>query len=112
AIVAVASAVVAATVVPAAEPGTSADEDAANEPVRTVVAVRSAGIRSVAVVAVRAARRDWVPVTISIAVSGVGRTANSNTHGNTLRVGIPRAEKSNRQKKKPHTNPPTGHHAI
>jgi hypothetical protein len=45
---------VAAEVLRAVEPGASTDEDAAGEPLRTVVAIRSAGIGRVIVIAVGA----------------------------------------------------------
>src|SRR6266850_2459138 len=53
---AIKSATVEAMPIEAVEPGTGADEDAACEVVRSVEAVRSAGVRIVAVVTVSA---DW-----------------------------------------------------
>jgi hypothetical protein len=107
AVVAVASAVsvVSSAIVAAAEPGTSADEDAANEPIRTVVAIRSAGVRSIAVVTISTGRR-CVPVTIS----GVRRTAYSNTNRNPLRIRITSAEQANRQEQSRHTSKPEVSH--
>lgn len=54
----IAPTVEAATVVAAVVPGAGADEDAADEVVRSVVAVRSAGVRIVAVVT-KGADRRW-----------------------------------------------------
>lgn len=80
----VATPVEAGAVVAAVIPRARANEDAADEVVRPVIAVWSAGVRIVAVVAVGADRRR--------AVDG----AHSNGYAN-LRVGIARGKKQNSQ---------------
>jgi hypothetical protein len=63
---------IAATIsIAAAEPGTGSDEEAAGEPCRTVVSVRSAGVGVIAVVAVGADWRGIRRIVIGV-VSGVG----------------------------------------
>jgi hypothetical protein len=69
----------------ATEPGSSSDKDASGEPIRPVVAVRRAGIRIVAVVAVSACRR-CVAVVVTITRT-IDRPAESNADRNSLRVG-------------------------
>jgi hypothetical protein len=69
------------------EPGAGADEDAACEVVRSVEAVRSAGVRIVAVVTVGA---DWRRA------DGTVHGTYSNAHPN-LRVGTARGKKQNSQ---------------
>ena len=82
-----ASAVEAAAIVAAVEPRAGADEDAADEVVRPVVAVGSAGVRIVAVVTVGAGRRR---------ADGTVNGAYPNTDAN-LRVGAARGKKQNSQ---------------
>src|ERR1700730_12488416 len=79
---------VSATVVAAPVPGTGADEDAACEPVRAVVAVGSAGVRIIIVVAVSA---DWRGAVID------GR-ADAHAEGDALSVGVGSGEKTNNEK--------------
>ena len=79
-----AATIVTTAVVATVEPGAGADEDAADEVVRAIVAVWSACVRIVAVVTVGADRRR--------AVDG----AHSNGHAN-LGVGAARGEKQNSQ---------------
>jgi hypothetical protein len=80
-----AATVEAVAVVAAVEPRTGADEDAASEVVRPIVAVRSAGVRIVAVVAVSA---DWRRA------DGTVDGSDSNSNAN-LRVGAAHREKQN-----------------
>lgn len=77
-----AAAIEATSVVAAAEPGTGADEDAAGEVVRPVVAVGRAGVRIVAVVTIGA---DW-----RWAVHGTYSNGNAN-----LGLSVSRGEKQN-----------------
>jgi len=72
------SATVVATPVIAVIPGAGADEDAAGEPVRSVVSVRSAVVGIIVVVAIGA---DWRWAVID-------RTANSDAEGDALGVGV------------------------
>jgi hypothetical protein len=94
--------VVASAVVATAKPRTGADEDPTAEPSRTVVAVRGAIIRSVSVVAIGTGRRRAVTIAAAVSVSaaipisGISRTANSNTDCHSLRVRITCANQSNR----------------
>jgi hypothetical protein len=76
---------VSATVVAAPVPGAGADEDASSEPVRAVVAVGSAGVRIIVVVAVSA---DWRGAI-------VGGSADTNAEGYALGVGVGGGEKTN-----------------
>jgi hypothetical protein len=94
-----------AAIVAAAEPGTGANEDAASEPVGAVVAVGSAGVRSVAVVAVSANRRGIISVVVT-----VSRAANSNAYRNPLRIRITSAKQRNRQKQSRYTCKPEVSH--
>jgi hypothetical protein len=76
--------VVAAPAVEPMEPGTRADENAAIKIFRSVVSVRSAGVRGVVVISVRAGRRPNI---------GWPSIHGPNTHSNTpanLRVRTPR----------------------
>jgi len=82
-----AAAVEAATIVAAVEPRAGADEDASNEVVRAVVAVRSAGVRIVAVVTVSAGRSR---------ADGAVNRAYADADAN-LRVGVARSKKQNSQ---------------
>jgi hypothetical protein len=84
---AIKSATVEAMAIEAVEPGAGADEDAAGEVIRSVVAVRSAGVRIVAVVTVSA---DWRRA------DGAVHGTYSNAHPN-LCVGTTRGEKQNSQ---------------
>jgi hypothetical protein len=84
-----ATTVVAAAIVATVEPRAGADEDAADEVVRAVVAVRSAGVRIVAVVTVGAGRRR--------ANGAIDRT-HSDAKGN-LGVGAACGKKQNSQKR-------------
>jgi hypothetical protein len=83
--VAVIPATVEAVAIVAVVPGAGADEDAAGEVIRSVVAVWSAGVRIVAVVAVSA---DWRRA------DGTVYGTYSNAHPN-LRVGAARSKKQN-----------------
>jgi len=91
AVTVVAAAIISATVeamsIEAMEPGAGADEDAAGEVIRSVKAVRSAGVRIVAVVTVRA---DWRRA------DGAVHGTYSNGHAN-LCVGASRSKKQNSQ---------------
>src|SRR6202035_1241833 len=78
----VTAATVEAVAIAPVEPRTGADEDAAAEVVRPVVAVGSAGVRIVAVVTIGAGR-CWP--------DGAVHGTYSNTHGN-LRVGVSRGK--------------------
>jgi hypothetical protein len=78
----VAVAVVAMTIV-AVKPWASADEYATDKPVRTIKAIWSAGVRVIAVVTVGA--NGGCPITV--AVTSVNRTADSNSYRN-LRIRI------------------------
>jgi len=80
-----AATVEAAAVIAAVIPGASADEDAAEEVVRAIVAVRSAGIRIVAVVTIGA---DWRWA------NGAVHGAYSNAHPD-LGVGTARGKEQN-----------------
>jgi hypothetical protein len=82
--VAVSAAVVAVSVI-AVEPGAGADEDAAGEPIRTVVAVGCAGVRIIIVVAIST---DWRGAVI-------GRGANSNAEGDALGLYVRSGEETN-----------------
>ena len=82
-----ATTVEAATIVAAVEPRAGADEDAADEVVRSVVAVRCAGVRIVAVVTVGAGRRR---------ADGAVNWAYPDADAN-LRVGAARGKKQNSQ---------------
>jgi hypothetical protein len=64
--------------VPETKPGAGADEDATCEPVRPVVAIRSAVVRRIVVVAIGA---DWRGAVID-------RTAKSDAEGSALGVRI------------------------
>jgi hypothetical protein len=75
-----AAAIEAVTIVAAVIPGAGADEDATGEVIRPIVAVRSAGVRIVAVVPVSADRRG-----ADGAVYGAYSYSNSNPY---LRLGI------------------------
>jgi hypothetical protein len=75
----------AAAVVAAVVPGAGADEDATDEVVRPVVAVRSAGVRIVAVVTISAGR---------CRPDGAVHGAYSDAHGK-LCVGVSRGKKQN-----------------
>src|ERR1700730_3143034 len=79
---------VSATVVAAPVPGTGADEDAACEPVRAVVAVGSAGVEIRIVVAVSA---DWRGAVID-------GSADAHAEGDALSVGVGSGEKTNNEK--------------
>jgi hypothetical protein len=79
----VATTTVEAMAIAAVEPGAGADEDASGEVVRAVVAVRSAGVRIVAVVTVSAGWR-WADGTV--------HGTYPNPHAN-LSVGITRGKK-------------------
>ena len=81
------SATVEAMPIEAMEPGAGADEDAAGEIIRSVVAVRGAGVRIVAVVTVSA---DWRRA------DGAVHGTYSNGHAN-LCVGASRSKKQNSQ---------------
>src|SRR6267378_4267974 len=91
AVTVVAAAIISATVeampIEAMEPGAGADEDAAGEVIRSVKAVRSAGVRIVAVVTVRA---DWRRA------DGAVHGTYSNGHAN-LCVVASRSKKQNSQ---------------
>ena len=78
---AAASEEVSATEAPTTEPWAGADEEAAYEPVRAVVAVRSAGVRSIAVITVGADRSGTVVI-----------RANADTDGK-LCIGVGRRQK-------------------
>jgi hypothetical protein len=80
-----AATVEAASIVAAVEPGAGADEDATGEVIRPVVAVRSAGVRIVAVVTVSAGWRR---------ADGTVHGTYSNAHPN-LRVGTARGKNQN-----------------
>jgi len=82
-----ATTVKASAIVAAVEPGAGADEDAADEVIRAVEAVWSAGVRIVAVVTVGAGWR-WTDGTV--------HGTYSNPHAN-LSVGITRGKKQNSQ---------------
>ena len=84
---AIKSATVEAMPIEAMEPGAGADEDTAGEVIRSVVAVRSAGVRIVAVVTVSA---DWRRA------DGAVHGTYSNGHAN-LCVGASRSKKQNSQ---------------
>ena len=84
---AIKSATVEAMAIEAVEPGAGADEDAAGEVIRSVVAVRSASVRIVAVVTVSA---DWRRA------DGAVHGTYSNGHAN-LCVGASRSKKQNSQ---------------
>ena len=84
---AIKSATVEARAIEAMEPGAGADEDAAGEVIRSVVAVRSASVRIVAVVTVSA---NWRRA------DGAVHGTYSNAHPN-LGVGTTRGEKQNSQ---------------
>src|SRR5579872_431110 len=109
AIIAVAASVVTASEVAATEPGTSAYEDAADEPIRAVIAIGRAIVRSITVIAISADRCRAVPV--SIAVSGVSRNTHSDADRHPLRVRITRAEQRNRQKQSRYTSKPEVFHS-
>jgi hypothetical protein len=71
-------------------PGASADEDAAREPLRPVIAVGSAGVRIIIIVAVRAYRRG-----ANIFRTAVYRDADAYPDGNSLCVCERRTEQNN-----------------
>jgi hypothetical protein len=83
AIVTATIAIVAAISITVVIPRACANEDAAVEPCRTVVAVRGTRIRVVAVVAIRANRG------ITVVSSAIHRAANPNAHRN-LSMGVSR----------------------
>ena len=87
------------TAVIAVEPWSGTDKGAAYEPVRSVVTIRSAGVRSVSIISIRA---DWSRPNIA--------WTDSHTDHHALRVGIGGAEQTNyNQTKKPqisHWGPP------
>jgi len=83
----IAATVGAVTIVAAVEPRASTDEDAADEVVRAVVSVRSAGVWIIAVVAVGA---NWRGA--DCAVHGTYSNADAN-----LRVSAARGKKQNSQ---------------
>ena len=88
-----------------AEPWAGANEDPANEPIRPVVAIGRAGVWGIAVVAIGA---NWSPV--SVAVTGVSRSAKTNANRHSLRVRIPRAKQANRnQQSSNSSNPEVSH---
>jgi hypothetical protein len=76
--VAISAAIVATSV--AVEPGAGADEDAADEIIRSIEAVGGAGVRIIAVVAIGA---DWRRAVI-------GRGANSDAEDDALGVRVSR----------------------
>ncbi len=81
-------AIVAATA-PAVIPGACADKHAAYEPVRSIVAVRRAGIGCISVIAISTDRRGANP--------GIHRAdSNPNSHAN-LRLRVARAQQKNSQ---------------
>jgi len=84
---AIKSATVEAMPIEAMEPGAGADEDAAGEVIRSVVAVRSASVRIVAVLTVSAGWRR---------ADGAVHGTYSNGHAN-LCVGASRSKKQNSQ---------------
>jgi hypothetical protein len=85
---AVISTTVEAAAIVAVVPGAGADEDAADEVVRSIVAIGSAGVRIVAVVTIGADRRR---------ADGAVHGTYSNAHGE-LCVSISRGKKQNPQK--------------
>jgi hypothetical protein len=97
-----------ATIIAAAEPRTGANEDAAREPGGAVVSVRSAGIRSIAVVAVGTNRRRTISVVV-VSIS-ITRAANSNPYRNPLRIRITSAKQRNRQEQSRYTSKPEVSH--
>ena len=76
----------------AAIPGAGADEDAANKPVRAVVAVGGACVRIVVVIAIGAHRGRAI---VGGAVSVIDGAAKARTEGDVLGVGIGRGEHAN-----------------
>jgi hypothetical protein len=74
------------------KPRSSADKEAAVEPVWAVVAVRRAGVRIIIVVAVIA---DWLG---TVAVTIVSRSSEANTEGDALGARIRGGEKANSKK--------------
>ena len=87
------------------EPRAGANEDPANEPIRSVVAVWRAGVRGISVVAIRANRS-----TVSVVVSAVSRSAKTDANRHSLRVRIPRAKQAHRnQQTSNSSNPEVSH---
>jgi len=91
-VVAVSATVIAATIVAVASvsvitaiPGAGADEDAADEPVRSIEAVGCAGVRIIIVVAIGADGRGAV----------IGRGDNSDTEGEALGLRVRSGEETN-----------------
>ena len=77
-----------AAAAPAVEPRTGADKHAAVKIVRTVVSVRSAGIRRIAVIAVSTIRRRRVVHRSAVPVAAVDRPdPDSNSHLRAGRTG-------------------------
>jgi len=94
-VVAVSATVIAATIVAVASvsvitaiPGAGADEDAADEPVRSIEAVGCAGVRIIIVVAIGADGRGAV----------IGRGDNSDTEGEALGLRVRSGEETNSEK--------------
>ena len=89
----------------ATEPWAGANEDAANEPIRSVVAVWRAGVWGIAVVTIGASRSP-----VSVAVTGVSRSAKTNANRHSLGVRISRAKQANRnQQTSNSSNPEVSH---
>src|SRR5712691_10747397 len=94
-VVAVSATLIAATIVAVASvsvitaiPGAGADEDAADEPVRSIEAVGCAGVRIIIVVAIGADGRGAV----------IGRGDNSDTEGEALGLRVRSGEETNSEK--------------
>jgi hypothetical protein len=84
--VSAAESIATAVSITAAEPGTGPDEEPAGEPCRTVVAVRSAGVRIVGIVAIRADGSRVRGIVVDV-VARVGlRTGVDLRLGITLRL--------------------------
>jgi hypothetical protein len=77
--------IIATVSVVAVIPGAGTDEDAADEPVRSIISVGGAGIRIIAVVAIGA---DWSRTVIS-------RDTDSDAKGDALGVRVRRGEETN-----------------
>ena len=85
-----------------AEPWSGANEDPADEPIRSIVAIGRAGVWGIAVVAIGA---SWSAVSIAVTRSAI---TNANRH--SLRVGISRAKQANRnQQTSNSSNPEVSH---
>ena len=73
---------VAGTAIIGVIPGTCANKHATNEPTRTVVAIRSAGVRVVTVIAIGTDGRRAISIGRTVAIAGSDTHANTNAHAN------------------------------